>query len=325
MGGAGAVGRLTRDVEQVARGWRWTRRALLPRSADPRPTPRRQFPTEWARTPVASAIREVAQRGVLRPLVWSQTRPEVHGLEHLERLRPPVIFVSNHASHLDAPLVLCSLPPDWAARTAVGAAADYFFDARWRALGTSLVFNAFPVDRAAGRRATVTARRLLDERWNLLLFPEGTRSPDGWVQRFRHGSAWLALQAGIPVVPVAVRGSYSAMPRGRSWPVPGRPRVSVRYGHPLRPHTGEETGAFTQRLAAAIAQLWDEDGRTWFQSLLAANGNGAQIGAQNGAQNGAQDGAQTVKAAGPDGPEWLRRWEASRRLPAAGRRGIWNR
>jgi 1-acyl-sn-glycerol-3-phosphate acyltransferase len=53
--------------------------------------------------------------------------------------------VSNHSSHLDAPLVLCSLPDAWRERTAVGAAADYFFDVWWRASATALVFNAFPV------------------------------------------------------------------------------------------------------------------------------------------------------------------------------------
>ena len=211
---------LTRDVRQVATGWRWGKRPMVPRSAEPfapREEPE-EFPTAWARTPAARAVRDAVQRYALRPLVWNETRIRVEGLDVLEQLRPPVIFVSNHSSHLDAPLVLCSLPDDWRPRTAVGAAADYFFDVWWRAAATALVFNAFPVERAGGARATRTAEELLRDEWNLVVFPEGTRSRDGWMQRFRTGAARLALEHGVPVVPVAIRGSYAAMPRGRGWP-----------------------------------------------------------------------------------------------------------
>src|SRR5207248_3004963 len=165
------------------------------------------------------------------------TRVRVEGLDVLEDLQPPVIFVSNHSSHLDAPLMLCSLPPAWRERTAVGAAADYFFDVWWRAAATALVFNAFPVERAGGARATQTAVELLRDGWNLVVFPEGTRSKAGWVQRFRTGAARLAIEQGVPVVPVAIRGSYSSMPRGRGSPPPGRFTISTRTGGEARRKT----------------------------------------------------------------------------------------
>lgn len=287
------------EVRDVARGWRWGRRPLVPRSAEPfAPPPEpREFPTEWARTSVGRAARAAIQRFVLRPLVWSETEPEVRGLDHLEGLRGPVVFVSNHSSHLDAPLILCSLPERWRRRTAVGAAADYFFDVWWRAAGTALAFNAFPVERSGGRRLSDTPWRLLREGWSIVVFPEGTRSRDGWVGRFRPGVARLCAGAGVPAVPVVIRGSFAAMPRGRNWPQPGRYRVSVRYGPPLVPEPGEGVRSFLERLSDAVARLWDEDRHDWWASRVrAARG-------------------RTPPPSGPSGPRWLRVWEASRPLP----------
>jgi 1-acyl-sn-glycerol-3-phosphate acyltransferase len=223
----------------------------------------------------------------------------------LQELSPPVIFVSNHASHLDAPLLLCSLPPAWRDRAAVGAAADYFFDVWWRAAATALVFNAFPVERAGGARATETAEELLRDGWNLVVFPEGTRSKDGWVQRFRTGAARLALEHGVPVVPIAIRGSYSAMPRGRGWPRTGRFPISIRYGPAIEP-VGE-VRELSERMASAIARLMDEDRTTWFESLRRES-----------------EGA-TPAVSGPDGAPWRRVWESTRpissRAPSVWRSG----
>ena len=111
------------EVRKVAAGWRWTRRPLVPRSAEPwLPDPAaREFPTAWARTPTAKAVREGILRFAFRPLVWSETEPTVEGRDVLDSLRPPVIFVANHASHVDTPLFLCSLPPAWRRKTAVVA------------------------------------------------------------------------------------------------------------------------------------------------------------------------------------------------------------
>jgi 1-acyl-sn-glycerol-3-phosphate acyltransferase len=168
-----------------------------------------------------------------------------------------VLFVSNHSSHLDAPLILCSLPPAWRERTAVGAAADYFFDVWWRAASTALVFNAFPIERQGSGRGTSTARKMIHDGWNIVVFPEGTRSKDGWVQRFRHGTARLAEETGIPIVPVAIRGAYAAMPRGRSWPRKGRFPITVRYGDPIVPDEDEDFRSVAGRLMQAVARLWD--------------------------------------------------------------------
>jgi 1-acyl-sn-glycerol-3-phosphate acyltransferase len=300
---------LVDDVREMARGWRWTHRPLVPRSAErwaPRPEPR-EFPTAWARSPAARAAREVIVRYALKPIVWTETDPRVEGLDHLTALKPPVMFVANHASHLDTPLLLCALPPEWRRKTAVAAAADYFFDVGWRAATTALVFNTFPIDRAGGKRATSTARRLMEEGWSLLVFPEGTRSRDGWVGRWRHGASRMCLDYGIPAVPVAVRGTFAAMPRGRSWPRPGRVPVSVRFGPPLLPESGEEPGSLSRRMQQSLARLWDEDATTWWQSLRRE-----------------ADGT-TPSLSGPQAPRWRRVWEAGKPAARRGPSRVWPR
>lgn len=297
------------DVRQVGRGWRWLRRSLVPRSAQPHtPTaPRREFPTGWARTPAARVARQVVLRGGMKPLTWMETMPRVQGRDQLDGLRGPVVFAANHASHIDTPLILGSLPREWADRVAVGAAADYFFDARWRAITTALAFNTFPVDRHGGRRVTGLTRQLLAEGWSLLLFPEGSRSPDGWLHDFRGGTGRLCVEHGLPVVPIAVRGSFGAMPRGRGWPRPGRAAVSVRFGPPLRPQPGEEAAAFTGRMRTGLSRAWHEDATSWWDSLRA------------------QAEGTLPEPTGPDAPRWRRVWEATRPPRTDSHTPVWGR
>jgi 1-acyl-sn-glycerol-3-phosphate acyltransferase len=286
---------LVSDVKEVARGWRWTHRPLVPRSVELPDAEPHDFPTAWARTSVGRAARAALQAYALKPLIEFETKPRVEGLDVLGGVRAPVIFIANHSSHLDAPLVLTSLPPAWREKTATGAAADYFFDVWWRAAATALVFNAFPVERSGGKgRATHLAREMLADGWNLLVFPEGTRSKDGWVREFRMGAARLAVEHDVSVVPVALRGTYQAMPRGASWPAKGRKPVTVRFGRPIHPRDNESVTDFNQRMRAGLAITLNEDRSTWWDAI----------------RNGTHD-----DAAGPQVARWRRVWEASAPIP----------
>ncbi|EGD43646.1 putative acyltransferase [Nocardioidaceae bacterium Broad-1] len=93
-----------RDIRLMKRGWRWGHRAQVPRSAEPfvPPATTTVFDNEWSRKPAARAVREVAQAG-LEAVFRSQVKTQVEGLDVLDRLEGPVIFVANHASHLDTP------------------------------------------------------------------------------------------------------------------------------------------------------------------------------------------------------------------------------
>lgn len=280
------------DVRLVARGWRWGRRAQVPRSAEQWVPPARStvFRTDWSRRRPAMAAREVAQKAGLEPLFRSQVRTRVEGLDVLERIEGPVIFVANHASHLDTPLILLSLPDAWRRRTAVAAAADYFFDTWWRAVGSSLLFNTFPIDRRGGAMAA-TPGEVLADGWSLVIYPEGTRSTDGWVGRFRMGAAFLAKESGVPVVPVAHRGTFAAMPRGQGWPAPGRRQLTIRFGEPLVAGPDENVRDFAGRVKDAVAVLLDEDGSTWWEARRrSASGS-------------------TPDPTGPTVAQWRRVWE----------------
>lgn len=221
-------------------------------TAHPRETAARAAVPAWLESRTARIVRLVLQRGVLKPLVRRLTRVEVTGQAPVAG---PVVVVANHSSHLDAPLLVSFLPLKLTRQLAVGAAADYFFDSRGRAILTGLFFNAFPIDRGRDRPMRGTSGRLLDDGFSLLVFPEGTRSRDGLMGEFRSGAATLCVTKGVPCLPVGLTGAYDAMPRGRNWPRPGRPTVRVAIGAPLTPRPGEPAGAFNERVQAAVAAL----------------------------------------------------------------------
>jgi 1-acyl-sn-glycerol-3-phosphate acyltransferase len=308
---------LRKEIRLLRHGRDWRGRSTVPRSAEPHVLERegRDFPTAWARTPLAVRARAGLRRGLLRPVTWSQTTPVIEGTEYLDGVRGPAVFVANHSSHLDTPLILGSLPERFADRVAVGAASDYFFDVRWRAALTAVFFNAFPVERYGSRRLRSLALDLVDDGWSLLLYPEGTRSEDGWINPFKLGAAMLCVTKGIPCVPIALRGSYAAMPRGRNWPQPGKPRVAIRYGRPLHPEEGEDVRAFRVRMAKAVSQLAAEEELGWYGALRAAADNALDI---PGRARSVRPGAVAVPA-GEDGnggqvAHWRRIWASTKPL-----------
>lgn len=307
---SGWLGATVEDVRRAARGWRWGRRTLVPASAEQFvPAARdKPFETRWSRTPAAQNLREVVQKGLLEPVFRASVRTRVSGLDVLDDLTGPVIFAANHASHLDTPLVLLSLPDRWRRRTAVSAAADYFFDTWWKAVGSAIVFNTFPIERQGGTMAS-TPGEVLEDGWNLVIYPEGTRSTDGWVGRFQLGAAYLAVRHRVPVVPIAHRGTFNAMPRGRAWPGRGHRQVTLRFGPALRPTDEDTARTFAPRIREAVSVLLDEEQDTWWQARRrAASG-------------------QTPDPGGPRVAQWRRVWQQTEPPPAEAtpRRRAWRR
>ena len=293
------------DVRQVAKGWRWSRRPLIPASVAREREAPHDFPTAWARSRAGRVAREVVQRAGLSPLLNYEVSVDVVGEGVLDTIDPPAIFVLNHSSHLDAATIVSCLPTQWRRKAAMGAAADYFFDVWYRSISTALVFNAFPIARSGGLRSARMARTLLADGWSLILFPEGTRTADGWIGEFRTGAAWLAMEGRVPVIPVAIVGTYQAMPRGRSWPAPGRPPVRVRFGQPILPEEGERASAFSDRLRMGLGRVLEEDRGGWWQSMrMEAEG-------------------ELFDPGGPEVAQWRRMWETSRPVRGVRNKSVW--
>jgi 1-acyl-sn-glycerol-3-phosphate acyltransferase len=218
----------------------------------------------WARWAPARAVREVFIMLVLGPIMDLYTRRKVRGAHHVADLTSPVVLVASHASHMDTPTILRSLPRQLRRRTAVAAAADYFYRSRSRALAVSLAFNTVPMQRHGGGLQPTSTRHvdeLIGDRWSLLVFAEGTRSRDGSVGRLRTGAAVLAADHGLPIVPIHVSGTHAAMPPGQAWPkrLPGRrPRrrhaIEVRFGEPIVAREGEHRLEVMERVRLFFAE-----------------------------------------------------------------------
>jgi 1-acyl-sn-glycerol-3-phosphate acyltransferase len=208
-----------------------------------------EMDVSWARCGYAKAAREGLISLGLGPLMDFYVRRRAVGREVFDTLQHPVVFVANHSSHLDTPTILRAMPRKWRNRTAVAAAADYFYDSRWKARGVALLFNTVPLGRKGGgldNGATDHVDHLIDQGWNLLMFPEGTRSRDGEIGKVRSGAAVIAANHAIDIVPIYVSGTHEAMPPGQNWPrrIPGRflsrrHEVEVRFGRPIRPRDVE--------------------------------------------------------------------------------------
>jgi len=210
-------------------------------------------PPDWPYSPLAITARRWIQRplfGLLDRLVQA----EVSGLGHIETLDCPVLFVANHTSHLDAPIVLRSLPEARRRRIAVAAAQDYFFRQVLVGALVGLSVGAFPLARSADVRPVLAHCARLQERgWSMLFFPEGTRSTTGAIGPFKRGVGLIALKLGLPVVPIRTRGLFELLPKGRVLPRPGR--ATVRFGAPLdfEPTAASET--VTAAIEAALHAL----------------------------------------------------------------------
>ena len=237
----------------------------------PRPEPERRvgldYAHEWSRRYPVRLARAVVLDNVTRPAARLVAPTTVRGGEHLQHVAAPVIFAANHASHLDTPILLTTLPVRFRHHTVVAAAADYFFDRRWKAALWSFGLAAIPIERArVNRRSAAVAARLLEEGWNLVIFPEGGRSPDGWAQPFHGGAAYLARRTGRPVVPVHLGGTWHVLPKGAQGGLPRRARVSVVFGTPVSPAEGEKAPRLAARIEKAVAVLADEVSSDWWSA-----------------------------------------------------------
>ena len=226
-----------------------------------------EFPA-WGRRWPARAVRATLQAVLVLPLTRLFAHASVDGLEHVRSLSGPVIFASNHQSHMDGPVILAALPRAVRRRVAPAMAKEFFkahffpagFGWRDRSV-TSLVyylavlaFHAFPLpQREAGARDTLKyIGGLASDGFSILIFPEGQRGETGSLKPFRPGVGMIGSRLSLPVVPVRLDGVDRVLLTGWRMAKPGPVRVT--FGAPIT-LTGDDYAAMARQVERAVMDL----------------------------------------------------------------------
>lgn len=165
-------------------------------------------------------------------------------------LPPPetsCVFVANHASFYDIPILFATVPRQLRILAKASLGRVPFIGWHLQRSGHLLV------DPARSGPATFTKmKRMVRAGASLIVFPEGARTPDGRVHAFKRGGFLLAIQSGLPIVPVSVANSRTVMPRGRLMVSPARVLVTVHEPIPTAGLTRDDARALADRVRAAI-------------------------------------------------------------------------
>lgn len=186
--------------------------------------------------------------GVLRTLTGWEALPE-----DLQRGERPAVFIGNHTSLFDPPLMISTLPchPVFVAKREL-AQVPFLGWVIWLA-GFIFIDRR---DQKAARRSLVRAAERIREGQSIVAFPEGTRSLDGHLLPFKMGAFALAFEAGVPVIPFAIQGGPDILPKG-TWRV-RRGLYHVRVGTPLEAKAFPNAAALRQAAEQAMLGLLAE-------------------------------------------------------------------
>ena len=223
----------------------------------------------WA--PVAW-IRSMFLECIAQPLIWFLGNPRVVGGTNLHT-DEPLLIVCNHVTAYDGPLVQYALPGRMRRRVATAMAGEMLEDyrhfrnpeglpgkKRFMVLGpaayllVTALYNVFPLPRKKDfQRSFAHAGAAMDAGYNVLVFPEGTRSAAGELARFRPGIGLLVKESQSAVLPVAIRGLGALKTQGRGWFRSGRLEICV--GEPIRFKPQESEASITTRLHDEVERL----------------------------------------------------------------------
>jgi long-chain acyl-CoA synthetase len=230
-----------------------------------------EFPT-WNRSWPVRIVRRLSLATWIVPLARVFVRLRVDGLSHLQDLDGPVVFASNHQSHMDVPVILAALPGHWRGRVAPAMLKEFFeahfhpADHTWRQWFTNSLnyylacfyFNAFPIpQREVGTRHTLRYMGdLLGHGFSILIFPEGVRSETGTIRPFRGGIGMIASRLDVPVVPVRLDGVDRVL--HPSWKMVRPGQVRVAFGAPMRLR-GRDYADLTHQVEERVRSLAPND------------------------------------------------------------------
>jgi len=220
-----------------------------------------QWPVTW--------LRWLAHYLLMRPAMLLLGWPRIAGRENLHGCNGPLLVICNHVTDVDVGFVQTALPARLRNRIATAAGGEAlealrtpaagrgFFgriydQAQWL-LGVSLL-NLFPLPREAGfRQSFAYAGEAVDRGYSVLVFPEGRHTVDGKMNPFRAGIGLLAINLGIPVLPMRIVGLFEVKHAGRKFAHPGE--IQVRVGRPMRFAPGSDPAQIAQDLQHAVEAL----------------------------------------------------------------------
>lgn len=223
------------------------------------------LPMRWFRTAFGEAV--------IHPLTWLLAKPSVAGTVNEAETAEPMLIVANHVTAFDAALLLYALPGKMRRRVAIAMSGEMLEDFRhfrnpdagpkyghFNLFGpisyllVTALFNVFPLPRLRDFQSSFAhTGEALDRGFNVLVFPEGARSPEGKMARFRPGIGLLTKQSGVAVLPMALRGLGELKEKRLGWF--RSDKIEVRVGTPIRFSPIESEAAITARLQAEVEKL----------------------------------------------------------------------
>jgi len=251
------------------------RRQVLP---EPRQT--RYIYPRWPWLKPFQWLRVAFIEAVMRPLVWLLAHPRVVASQtpasHAQSKPAPMLIVANHVTAYDLPLVQYALPGALRRHIAVAMSGEmlddyrhfrnpervpadgrFYLPGRFIYLLLTALFNVFPLPRRREFQASFAhAGKAMDRGFNVLVFPEGTRSAEGKLAQFRPGIGLLARQCGTPVLPIAVRGLGELKTHQQRWFRSGL--IEVRVGQPLKFSPADTEAVITARIHAEVSRLLND-------------------------------------------------------------------
>lgn len=216
--------------------------------------------------PVFTLLRFASWHIILFPFLRIFCRHKVKGIENLQGLNPPVIFIANHSSHVDTPLILRALPYRFRCRLSPAMGIDpfreYFSPSGYHPYSHLFQFvgymalvifaHVYPFSPVSFRKSFAYTGRLVEKSYCPLIFPEGRRTKTGEMERFMEGIGHLALGIRAPVIPLRLRGTFDILPPDASFPKRGE--ASVHIGKPYLVKGGDPE-TVTDELKRIIEKL----------------------------------------------------------------------